>query len=318
MNPSVSIIIPLYNKEAWIERTLASVSNQTFRDWEAIIIDDGSTDQSVKVVEQFITNHPGNWVLLKNSNGGQCKTRNSGIALAKGEFVAFLDADDIWSKNKLLDQVGILRSDKDISLVISPYLIFSDVHKHGNHRLVLHKDTKKTLMRWLQMRGYGAGTESTGMTRAELLKRIGGFDENLSTSAGLKLTMELANLGKVEFSKNSLMGYRIHTGQWHSNTEMLSQDMAKLRSGAIQIMGEKPKALEFWHSAYLSLAKVRQGGELIKSLLSSNNSYRRAVFLVFLTRDILFRNFASRVRGRFVRQICGFSFKDFREFTSSF
>jgi glycosyltransferase involved in cell wall biosynthesis len=316
MNPAVSIIIPLYNKEAWIERTLASVSSQTFSDWEAIIIDDGSTDQSVKIVERYIDNNPGNWVLIKNSNAGQCKTRNSGVALAKGEFVAFLDADDIWSKNKLLDQVGILRSNKDISLVICPYIIFSDVHKNRNLRLVLHKDTKKTLMRWLQMRGYGAGTESTGMTRTELLRRIGGFDENLSTSAGLKLTIELANRGKVEFSKNSLMAYRIHTGQWHSNTEMLSRDMAKLRNSSIQVMGDKPKALEFWHSAYITLVKARQSRGLLGSLLSNNNSFKGSLFLIFLTKNIFFRNFASRIRGRFVRQICGFSLKDFNEFIS--
>jgi glycosyltransferase involved in cell wall biosynthesis len=318
MNPSVSIIIPLYNKEIWIERTLASVSNQTFNDWEAIIIDDGSTDQSVTVVERFIEKNPGNWILLKNSNSGQSRARNSGIALAKGEFIAFLDADDIWSKNKLLDQVAILRSDKNISLVVSPYIIFSDVHKEKNHRLVMHKNTKKTLVRWLQMRGYGAGTESTGMTRTDLLRRIGGFDENFSTSAGLNLTIKLANLGTVEFSKNSLMAYRIHTGQWHSNTEVLSRDMTNLRASAIQIMGKEPKRLEFWHGAYIALAKARQGGELIKPVISGNNSYKEVLFLVFLIKDILFRNFTSRIRGRFAHRICKFSNRDYKEFTSSF
>ena len=125
MNPTVSIVIPLYNKEKWIERTLSSLLNQTFTDWEAIIVDDGSSDRSVEVVESFIRANPGNWTLLKNQNAGQCRTRNSGISKAKGEFVAFLDADDIWSKNKLSEQVRILRENKDVSHSWSVLTLFS-------------------------------------------------------------------------------------------------------------------------------------------------------------------------------------------------
>ena len=99
MSPTVSVVIPLYNKEKWIERTLSSVLNQSFTDWEVIIVDDGSTDRSVEVVEEFIQKNPGKWVLIKNHNAGQCRTRNAGIAKANGEYVAFLDADDIWSRN---------------------------------------------------------------------------------------------------------------------------------------------------------------------------------------------------------------------------
>ena len=82
MSPTVSVVIPLYNKEKWIERTLSSVLNQSFTDWEVIIVDDGSTDRSVEVVEEFIQKNPGKWVLIKNHNAGQCRTRNAGIAKA--------------------------------------------------------------------------------------------------------------------------------------------------------------------------------------------------------------------------------------------
>jgi len=318
MNPLVSVVIPLYNKEKWIERTLLSVLNQSFTDWEAIIVDDGSTDQSVRVVEEFIRNHQGNWILLKNSNSGQCRTRNTGIARAKGEYIAFLDADDIWSRNKLFDQVETLKKDNGISLVISPYIIFSDINKDANYRLVLHKGVKRTLNRWLQMRGYGAGTESAGMTRSSLLREIGGFDENLSTSAGLDLTIKLANRGRVVFSNRSLMAYRIHTGQWHANTEILSKDMTTLRAISTQIMGEAPVALHSWHSAYLEIVNARQKNQLLSSLFSGNPLSAAFLHRIVLLFNIISRNTMSRIRGKFVKNICKFSSKDFKEFRSSF
>ena len=258
MTPVVSVVIPLYNKEKWIEKTLLSVLNQSFTEWEAIIVDDGSTDHSLEVVEAFIQKNPGNWILIKNRNAGQCHTRNSGIAKAKGEYVAFLDADDIWSRNKLFEQVKILKESSNVSLVISPYVIFSDVNKVHHLRLVIQNSPKKLLNRWVEMRGYGAGTESTGLTRTALLREIGGFDESLSTSAGLYLTIQLANRGRVAFSNKSLMAYRIHTGQWHSNTDVLSKDMAALRARPLRILDKTPARLELWHQAYLEIAKARQ------------------------------------------------------------
>jgi len=318
MSPTVSVIIPLYNKEKWIQKTLSSVLNQSYSDWEAIIIDDGSTDQSVQVVEEFIKKNPGNWTLIKNHNAGQCQTRNSGIAKARGEFIAFLDADDVWSKNKLLDQVNILCAHKEVSLVISPYIIFSDVDKYTNHRLVLHRDPERMLKHWLSMKGYGAGTESTGMTRASLLKEIGGFDESLSTSAGLDLTIALSNRGRIAFSNRSLMAYRIHTGQWHSNIEVLSRDMKALRSRPNLIMGKTTKTLDYWHEAYIMISNSRQQDKFLKALFSGNVLGKAFISRMILTMHILSRNVVSRVRGRFAKQICAFSTHDFEEFISSF
>jgi glycosyltransferase involved in cell wall biosynthesis len=318
MTPVVSVVIPLYNKERWIEKTLLSVLNQSFTDWEAIIVDDGSTDRSLEVVEAFIQKNPSNWILVKNKNAGQCHTRNSGIAQATGEYVAFLDADDIWSRNKLFEQVKILKESADVSLVISPYVIFSDVNKVHHLRLVIQNNPKKLLTRWLEMRGYGAGTESTGLTRTALLREIGGFDESLSTSAGLYLTLQLANRGRVAFSNKSLMAYRIHTGQWHSNTEILSKDMAALRARSIRILDKTPTRLALWHQTYLEIARARQKGRLLRFLFSGNAFSIIFMVRIILILNILSRNITSRIRGRFVKQICRFKSEEITEFVSSF
>lgn len=100
MKPFFSIIIPLFNKEAFIEATLQSVFNQSFKDFEIIIVNDGSTDASLQIVQKIISNKI-NVTLINQQNQGLSATRNNGIQIAKGTVIALLDADDIWHTNFL-------------------------------------------------------------------------------------------------------------------------------------------------------------------------------------------------------------------------
>ena len=112
----ISIVIPLYNKEKAIVRTLDSVLAQTYKDYELIIVNDGSTDHSKQVVEDYIksqiagtvTNYKSQIRLINKPNGGVCSARNRGIKEAKGEYIAFLDADDLWDKDYLMEQVRMI------------------------------------------------------------------------------------------------------------------------------------------------------------------------------------------------------------------
>ena len=108
----VSIVIPLYNKEKAIVRTLDSVLAQTYMDYEVIVVNDGSTDRSKEVVELWLAENSCRcgcrFRLLSKSNGGVCSARNRGIQEAKGEYIAFLDADDLWDKDYLAEQVRMM------------------------------------------------------------------------------------------------------------------------------------------------------------------------------------------------------------------
>ncbi|WGD35757.1 glycosyltransferase family 2 protein [Olleya sp. YS] len=116
MKPLVSIITPMFNSEAFIEDTINSVLNQTYTDWELILIDDCSTDNTVTIAEEFISKHP-NIKLQKNqTNAGAAVSRNKGIYEANGDFIAFLDADDLWKPNKLEVQVSFMQANNcDVS-----------------------------------------------------------------------------------------------------------------------------------------------------------------------------------------------------------
>ena len=98
MTVCVSIIVPVYNKEDYIEKTIQSVINQSNPDWELLLIDDGSTDNSTAICEQYSANDK-RVILLKKENGGVSSARNFGLDNACGEFVMFLDADDTLDSN---------------------------------------------------------------------------------------------------------------------------------------------------------------------------------------------------------------------------
>ena len=112
--PLVSIIIPLFNKLDWIPQTINSVVNQTYKNWECIIIDDGSTDGSFELVTSLTEKYSGNWRIIRQSNSGQSVARNRGIEISSGNYVALLDADDIWFADKLSRQVEFLNANKEV------------------------------------------------------------------------------------------------------------------------------------------------------------------------------------------------------------
>lgn len=103
----ISVIIPLYNKENSVRATLESVRVQSYTDWECIVVDDGSTDNSREVAEQFKILDL-RFKILSKSNGGVCSARNRGIKEAEGEYIALLDGDDQWDKEYLAEQVKMI------------------------------------------------------------------------------------------------------------------------------------------------------------------------------------------------------------------
>ncbi len=103
--PLVSIIIPVYNSARYLNDTLNSVLNQQFKDWELIIVDDRSTDNSVEIMKRFSELDDRIFVIEHKKNSGVSEARNSGIKISKGKYITFLDSDDIWDDEKLAVQL---------------------------------------------------------------------------------------------------------------------------------------------------------------------------------------------------------------------
>lgn len=115
----MSIITPVYNGENFIAETIRSVLNQTYSNWEMIVIDDGSKDNGPEIVKKYIKNDP-RIELITQKNGGSASARNNGIRRAKGQYIALLDADDTWKSYFLEKQLKLMR-DKNALLVYSSH-----------------------------------------------------------------------------------------------------------------------------------------------------------------------------------------------------
>lgn len=120
MNPQVSIVTAVYNSEFFIESTIESVRHQTFTNWELILIDDCSTDNSVKLIKEMMAEDSRIKLLKNENNSGAAITRNRGIQIASGRYLSFLDSDDIWMPNFLERSLKFLKSN-NTSFVFSSY-----------------------------------------------------------------------------------------------------------------------------------------------------------------------------------------------------
>lgn len=112
MRDKVSVITPSWNSEKYIEKTIQSVQNQTYSNWEMIIVDDCSSDRTVDIIKKISKEDPRIKVLQQNTNGGAAKARNRSLSEATGRYIAYLDADDIWKPAKLEKQIQFMNIHK--------------------------------------------------------------------------------------------------------------------------------------------------------------------------------------------------------------
>ena len=122
-HPLVSVVIPAYNAEPVIAETLASVRNQTYPGWEALVVDDGSADNTIAVARSVAAQDP-RIQCFTQANSGPAGARNAALRHARGKLVAFLDADDVWLPTKLETQLALLDSNPDAGLLFANYFIW--------------------------------------------------------------------------------------------------------------------------------------------------------------------------------------------------
>lgn len=149
----VSIVVPVYNAEKYIEQTIRMVREQTYEDWELILVDDLSTDGSVTVMEKFLESVRDERIKLikKTENTTAADTRNRGVEEASGRFLAYLDADDVWKKDKLEKELAFMK-EKDAAFVFSGYEFGNEQAEptgkvvHVPEKLVYRKALSRTVI----------------------------------------------------------------------------------------------------------------------------------------------------------------------------
>lgn len=175
VTPLVSVVIPTYNHARYLVRALESVLNQTFTNWEAIVIDNHSTDNTDEVMESF--SDPRISYLKIHNNGIIAASRNAGIRVAKGEWIAFLDSDDWWTQDKIMK--CLVKAGVSYDVVYHGLTIIGRNRRLWERRYAYTRRLKSPVLLDLLIKGNALLTSSVMMKR-KLLEEIGGMSESKS------------------------------------------------------------------------------------------------------------------------------------------
>ncbi len=203
MKDFVSIVIPAYNKADWTIKTVESVLAQTYPQIEIIVVDDGSTDDTPRAMERFA----GRIRYVRKANGGACSARNLGIKEGKGEFVGFLDCDDLYLPQKVEESVCFLKQNPLVGMVhTAAYFIDEQDQVTGRY-----SHPKSRTAGWIAKRLAGGNyiCNSTVLLRRECLDKTGLFDESIFSPADWDLWLRVAEQYPIGYIDQPLTQYRV-------------------------------------------------------------------------------------------------------------
>lgn len=207
--PAVSIVIPAYNVAPFMVETLESVFAQTFTDYEVILVNDGSLDTSE--LERALEPYAGRLRYFKQENAGASAARNQGLRAARGELIAFLDADDLWLPNYLEEQLKFLR-EHNRDLVCADAMIFGESPDAGRTYMESLMETAPPVgeVTFLDLVSAERSLITSGVVaRRELIFEIGLFDEALRNAQDFDLWLRLARHGaRLAYHRQLLLRYR--------------------------------------------------------------------------------------------------------------
>jgi glycosyltransferase involved in cell wall biosynthesis len=213
----ISVVCAVHNGERFISEAIDGVLAQAGVRLELILVDDGSTDGTPDVLAARAKD--GRVTVVTQVNRGVAAARNAGISRARGEFVAFLDADDVWRPDKLKRQVDLLCSDPQLAIAFTGYAITDE--RLRPREVVLSSD----LRRWMLLEDNGPLLSSTAMVRVSAVGPDLRFDEVLSTSADLEFAWRMSARGGAATVRAPLVLYRTHPMQMHLDMDAMERDV---------------------------------------------------------------------------------------------
>ena len=208
-SPVVSIVIPAYNAEAHLLDCLVSVEVQSYPSWEAIVIDDGSTDRTREIALNFARRCVKPVKVVSTTNSGLSAARNRGIAESSGSLIALLDSDDVWSPTKLTLQVELLEKSRNCIATTCGAARFldGDPNTYQSGTFVW---SAQAVRDWMLLIGPAPGLGSTLLMRKEAMIEIGPFDTSLGSYAeDLDYAFRMVEFGYVESPPEVLVGLRV-------------------------------------------------------------------------------------------------------------
>lgn len=211
--PVISCIMPVYNAERWLEIAIRSILNQTFRDFELIIINDGSTDGSAAIIETFRLSDP-RIVVISQPNRGVVSALNAGVAIARGAWIARMDADDVSVASRFARQVQVMQADPRIIILGARALTIDGDDVRDGRCTPSASDTPRVLFRNNRTRRFPPSIlqvlHPTVMMRTGAIRQIGAYSETFLYAEDYDLYLRASEFGLIAEIQEELLYYRLH------------------------------------------------------------------------------------------------------------
>lgn len=214
---SLSVVIAAYNCAKWIEETVNDVLSQTYPVLEVIIVDDGSRDETGLVIGKYKDPRV-RYIRREKGSGSPAAPRNDGLKIAKGEYITFLDHDDRWYPDRVLQVMEVFEKNPSADIVCHDEYIVSDGKKNGE---VIYGPFHENMFLFMMLNGNKVSTSATTM-KTETVRRLGGFREGREyfLVEDFDLWLRLAHDGQKYFFLHKFLGeYTVHGENWTRDLE---------------------------------------------------------------------------------------------------
>lgn len=250
--PRVSVIIPAYNAASYTIEAIESVLNQTFKDFEIIVVDDGSTDNTKKLLQPYIDCCKIDYIYKEN--GGASSARNMGIKASKGQYIACLDCDDLWMPDKLKICMEFLDKNPEVGLVYTR-AFFIDVH--GNI-VRISGGCCYSGMVFEKLIGNNFIINSTPIVKKECFAKVGLFDESIFYPADWDMWLRISEHYPVAYIDTILTKYRIREGNYYEkNIELAKLEILKVLEKTFRARAYLSKKLKRNAISYISFESAK-------------------------------------------------------------
>jgi len=280
-NPAVSIIIPTYNQANFIDKAINSALKQTYQDFEIIVIDDGSTDDTEEIMKGFKDKRV-KYIKKYKENRGISVARNTGIKMAKGKYIALLDSDDEWLPEKLDKQIQLLQNkSSEVGVVCSWSYNIDEKGNFISKRCLPKRDGYI----YEDLLSTDPISVPTVLIRKECFNRVGLFDDLLNTQQDWDMWIRIAKYYRFALIKIPLVKYRIHPNQISNNPEAKVITAKRILVKYANELKKRPGAYSKHHfyigNRLCHMGKTKEGQRYLLKAISLCPFYIRYYICVF-------------------------------------
>lgn len=275
MDNLVSVVIPTYNNAQFVCDAIDSVLAQTYKNYEILLIDDGSKDNTGRVIEKY----DGKQIrYIYQENKGLAGARNTGIKASRGELIAFLDADDMWLPEKLERQAGLMNAFPNVGLVGCGYYGVDESGERVKEMKGRNYLNKELLLNDLMVRNVVTGSGSGVLARKECFEKAGLFDESFRSTEDRDMWYRILNFYDLKFVTDYLVVIRVRKNSLSKNVAMMKFSQKKFIQKHLKKMDFAKKCRAY---GYVYLDAAREYSIARKQLLAAANASLSIVVFPF-------------------------------------